>query len=387
MSKISTYLIPIIITSLTACGSNNDVPYHYQSAETLSPYQQASFEQYVLETQQWMKLERNFITDDIDREIALNSPQEYRPSKPNGEAILLVHGLGDSPYSFSDIGQRLSDQGYLVRTVLLPGHGSKVGDLKLVSADIWQQSVEHQIALLKQESDNVWLGGYSTGANIVTRYALTDTAIKGLILYSPAFNGSSDLLPMAKYAQYVIEWADQDPETNYLRYDSLPMTAAASYYETTQRVQHALKSNPKYSKPVFMLISEGDTVVDKYFAVEQFANRFDNPNSQLIWLGSNPPLKARTTAYNMNLPEQRISEGSHMAGLFSPRNPEYGMNGKNRLCNNGQGAELELQCLDGATVWYSSYGYVEEGKIHARLTYNPYFEQSLASMQQVLLSD
>lgn len=61
-----------------------------------------------------------------------------------------------------------------------------------------------------------------------------------------------------------------------------------------------------------MLISEGDTVVDKYFAVEQFATHFDNPSSQLVWLGSNPPIKERTTAYNMQLPELRISEGSHM---------------------------------------------------------------------------
>ncbi|GAM57512.1 lysophospholipase [Vibrio ishigakensis] len=385
MNKTALFL-PAIITSLTACGTSSDEPYHYQHAKSLSPYQQSSFEQYVLETQNWLKLERNFITEDIDREIELNSPTEYQPKVPNGEAILLVHGLGDSPYSFSDIAKRLSDKGYLVRTILLPGHGSKVGDLKLVSADMWQESVEHQIKLLQSEYSNVWLGGYSTGANLVTSYALTDDSIKGLILYSPAFNGSSDLLPMAKYAQYVIEWADQDPETNYLRYDSLPMAAAASYYETTQRVQKALKTTPKYSKPVFMLISEGDTVVDKYYAVDQFATHFNNPNSRLVWLGSNPPIRERTTAYNMQLPELRISEGSHMGGLFSPDNPEYGIHGKNRLCNNGQDPELEARCLAGDEVWYSSYGYVQEGKIHARLTYNPYFDESLDRMEQVLKS-
>ncbi|GAM60254.1 lysophospholipase [Vibrio ishigakensis] len=135
-----------------------------------------------------------------------------------------------------------------------------------------------------------------------------------------------------------------------------------------------------------MLISEGDTVVDKYFAVEQFATHFDNPSSQLVWLGSNPPIKERTTAYNMQLPELRISEGSHMGGLFSPDNPEYGIHGKNRLCNNGQGPELEARCLAGDEVWYSSYGYMEDGKIHARLTYNPYFDESIERMEQVLES-
>ncbi|GEA50807.1 lipoprotein [Vibrio inusitatus NBRC 102082] len=336
------------------------------------------------ETQSWMEIERNFLTDNREQEIAFNSPREYQPQEPNGEAVLLVHGLGDSPYSFIDIATHLQNIGYLVRTMLLPGHGSKVGDLKLVSADIWQESVEHQIKLLQQQSDQVWLGGYSTGANLVTSYALTDPSIKGLILYSPAFNASSKLLPMAKYVQYVMEWADQDPENNYLRYDSLPMAAAASYYETTKRVQEKLSSIKNYNKPVFMLISEGDTVVDKSFAVDQFANRFSHPNSQLVWLGSNPPLKERTVAYDMQLPALRISEGSHMGGLFSPENPEYGVNGKNRLCNNGQEQKLEAKCLGGAEVWYSSYGYVEAGKIHARLTYNPYFDESLTKMDEVL---
>lgn len=379
-----TLLITSLVTLLAACGASNDEPYHYQHANSLSPYKQSSFDKYIFETQDWMKSERNFLTENRDLEIQLNSPKEYAPENPNGEAILLVHGLGDSPYSFVDIASRLSEKGYLVRTMLLPGHGSKVGDLKLVSAEIWQQSVEHQIKLLKQTSDRVWLGGYSTGANLVTSYALEDDSIQGLILYSPGFDRNTNLLPMAKWAQYFIEWADQDPETNYLRYDSLPMVAAASYYDTTQQVKKKLEAIENYDKPVFMLISEGDTVVNKGYAVEQFETRFINPNSQLVWLGSNPPLAQRTVAYDMHLPEQRISEGSHMAGLFSPSNSEYGVNGNIRLCNNGQGPEAEAKCLEGVEVWYSSYGYIEEGKIHARLTYNPYFDESLEIMEQVL---
>lgn len=81
MNKTALFL-PAIITSLTACGTSSDEPYHYQHAKSLSPYQQSSFEQYVLETQNWLKLERNFITEDIDREIELNSPTEYQLKFP-----------------------------------------------------------------------------------------------------------------------------------------------------------------------------------------------------------------------------------------------------------------------------------------------------------------
>jgi len=38
----------------------------------------------------------------------------------------------------------------------------------------------------------------------------------------------------------------------------------------------------------------------------------------------------------------------------------------------------------GAAVWYSDWGYREAGKVHARLTYNPYFEWQAEVMAQVL---
>ncbi|MEZ9592317.1 alpha/beta fold hydrolase [Vibrio breoganii] len=384
LKKTRHLTIAIVATTLAACGSNHNEPLYYQSGESLSSFDQDTFEEYVSETQAWMRAERYYLTEDKEREIALNSPKEYRPSKMNGEAILLVHGLGDSPYSFIDIAQRLSDQGYLVRTMLLPGHGTKVGDLKLVSAKLWQQSVEQQIKLLQREVNSVWLGGYSTGANLVTSYALNDDSLNGLILFSPAFKAQSNLAPMTQWAQYFMDWADQDPEDNYLRYGSLPMKAAASYYETTQQVQQQLSKAGSYDKPVFMLLSEGDTVIDKSFAVQQFTTTFTNPNSHLVWLGDNPPKDQRVSAYSMNLPSFRVSEGSHMGGLFSPDNKEYGIEGKVRICDNGQPIEDTLKCQSGEPVWYSSYGYLEPGKVHARLTFNPYFDESIEELEKVL---
>jgi hypothetical protein len=35
-------------------------------------------------------------------------------------------------------------------------------------------------------------------------------------------------------------------------------------------------------------------------------------------------------------------------------------------------------------VWYSDWGYREAGKVHARLTFNPYFDWQLQQIQQLL---
>ncbi|CAM4312602.1 hypothetical protein VIAG107301_10235 [Vibrio agarivorans] len=70
--------------------------------------------------------------------------------------------------------------------------------------------------------------------------------------------------------------------------------------------------------------------------------------------------------------------------LFSPLNSEYGTQGTIRICNNGQGDDLEARCLAGEEVWYSAWGYTEPDKVHARLTYNPYFAESMQIMEKMM---
>lgn len=355
----------------------------FEKAQQLPSYTQQSFEQYLQETKQWLNDNRLFISDDKESELALVMPKEYRPEKPNGQGVLLVHGLGDSPYSFTDVATHLSQQGYLVRTILLPGHASKVGDLQLPTLEDWQGVVHHHIELLKKDTDSVWLGGYSTGANLVTSEALNDNSINGLLLFSPALQPNSSAVQFAGLASHFVTWADQDPEDNPLRYNSLPMSAAAVYYQTSEVVQQQLEGK-QYNKPVFMLMSEGDKVINTQFAIDTFSNQMLNQNSHLVWQGEHDLSDERSTRFTMKLPEQRISNGSHMGLLFSPENPNYGIGGSNLICSNGQTETTLDQCARGKDIWYSAWGYIEPGKTHARLTYNPYFAQSMALMDKVM---
>ncbi len=367
---------------LQGCTRSADNP-SYAVAASLPPFNQGSFSEYVAETRQWLEDNRVFISDNQARELALNLPREYQPAVANGEAVLLVHGLGDSPYSFIDIARYLADKGYLVRTILLPGHGSKVGDLMLPSEADWQTVVHHHSQLLQQSATKVWLGGYSTGANLVTAEALEDEAIQGLLLFSPAFKPESAIVSWAEAASWFVTWADQDPEDNYLRYNSLPMNGAAVYYQTSETVRNKLAESD-FQRPVFMMMSESDSVINTQYALQVFTDKMAHPANRLVWQGESPLSEPRAVRFSMQLPEQRISNGSHMGLLFSPDNPEYGRSGRNRICANGQQEAQQLLCAQGEEVWYSAWGYREPGKIHARLTYNPYFAQSMALLDQVM---
>ncbi|MBN3575673.1 alpha/beta hydrolase [Vibrio neptunius] len=378
------YVAAAVTAGLVGCSTPSKDP-AYEKADTLPSYQQTSFESYVVDTKAWLMDNRLFMTADHQEELAQVLPHEYHPASPNGQGVLLVHGLGDSPYSFTDIATHLAQQGYLVRTILLPGHASKVGDLQLPRLADWQGVVKHHIDLLKKQTESIWVGGYSTGANLVTSEALNDQDINGILLFSPAFEPGSSTVKFAELASYFVTWADQDPEDNPLRYNSLPMNAAAVYYQTSAVVREQLATT-HYSKPVFMLMSEGDRVINTQYSIDIFSHRMHNPNNRLVWQGEQDLPEPRSTRFSMKLPEQRISNGSHMGLLFSPENPNYGVNGTNVICSNGQEQAQAEKCAQGEPVWYSAWGYNESGKVHARLTYNPYFDESMQIMDSVMAS-
>ena len=73
-----------------------------------------------------------------------------------------------------------------------------------------------------------------------------------------------------------------------------------------------------------------------------------------------------------------------MSILFAPTNAYYGENNGYRMCHNGPDPEKIKRCEAGEPVWYSAWGYNEDGKIHARLTYNPHFESMIATISTVM---
>ena len=350
-----------------------------------------SFDAYRQQTVALIRAQRNFQTDDHQAELDWNAPREWRPAGTVRGGILLVHGLGDSPWSFHDVGQMLAAQGYLVRTVLLPGHGTQPRDMLEVSLGQWQQVVREQAALLGDEVPQVFLGGFSTGANLVLDYAYEHDDIAGLVLFSPAFRSDSAYAWLTPWIGWARPWlaAPDDgirPMQTPVRYLNVPTNGFAQFYRSSALAQKRLHER-SFDKPVFIAITQHDSVLDTAYVLDTFNQRFEHPASRLIWYGDSPALAARTPRIEVRkdyLPQYRISQFSHMGLMFSPDNPLYGVAGTQRICWNGQTAPDMQQCIAGRPVWFSDWGYREPGKVHARLTFNPYFDWQSRIMLQVL---
>ncbi len=375
------------VSLLNACASlASDAPLNSEPV---------SFAAYRANTFELLQERRAFQHADWDFELTWNAPHEWRPADLKAgtrpvKGILLVHGLGDSPWSFHDVGQRLAAQGFLVRTVLLPGHGTRPEDLMDVQLDQWRQVVSEQAAALQRDVDEVYLGGFSTGANLVLEYAYAHPEIAGLVLFSPGFRSDSSwdwLAPLvARFRPWLFEPDGRMPTQNTVRYLNTPTNGFAQFYRSSRSAQRLLHRRT-YDKPVFMAVAQHDSVLDTDYLLDAFQTRFTHPASRLVWYGTQPTGvtdATRVIVREDRLPERRISQFSHMGLLFSPANVLYGEQAAQRFCWNGQAPKDTQACEKGSPVWYSDWGYREEAKIHARLTFNPYFEWQASVIATVL---
>ena len=378
----------VLVFIVAGCSNVPDEP-GYRASNSKLPLGQSSFEQYAEQTRQWLAENRHFLTAHKQVELGANAPYELLPKTPltASRGILLAHGLLDSPYSFIDIARRLADMGFVVRTVLLEGHGSKPANLLATDVDNWRRLIKEQVALFKPHVDELYLGGFSTGGNLVTSYALNDDDIKGLVLFSPGFKANTDYDVLAPVVPWFKDWVftpTMKYQTNYVRYITGPSNAYAQYYQTSTEVL-ALLDEQVFDKPTFIALSETDSIIDSHRTLSLFQTRFTHPDSRLLWFGDPPKIDdQRVTVLPGRVPEFNVSNFSHMGLLFALENPYYGPKGKQRFCANGQSQEAYLRCLQHQPTWYSAYGYDEVGKDHSRLTFNPWFANMIDLLHKVL---
>lgn len=372
MSKTITLLIGLLLL-LQGCSSTSKNLSPLNQSAAYYDYLQPSFEDYVSVSREWLKNNRAFITHDHQREIDINAPFIVKAEKKTQRAVLFVHGLGDSAFYFRDLANSLSKQGIDVYSLLLPGHGSKPSDLFLPRYEDWQIIVDTYANQLKEAYSQVWLGGFSTGANLATIHALDQKGITGLLLISPGFQTYMPFLEkLTPLIATFKDWGWKTDETNIARYSSSPLNATIAYSESAEMVRSQLKKNT-IDIPTFIIMSEADSVIDPDAIRDYFENRVSHPQKQMLIYGENVYSNNNITNKSMRLPDLRISTGSHMSPLFSPENAYYGVDGEKRICANGLASASKEKCNSGYDVWFSAWGHYEKDKIHARLTWNPYY--------------
>ena len=331
-----------------------------------------------------------------EAETRLNLPFELKAAVnvPYRGKFLLIHGLNDSAYVWTDMAKQLSRLGFDVRAILLAGHGSHPAKMLTVSYSEWLQAVRSHFRFWNQDDTPIFVGGFSMGAVLATSLALENPDIAGLLLISPAYHSRlNSLLRWAGIYAWFKPWmfGGMILEDNPIKYNSIPINSGTQYYRSTIHLKTQLGRDRKtwtgeaMPMPVVMVVTANDSVVDIEYSRDLFRQQFKNPDSRLVIYQPEPGTGGpRELVRNSYYPERRILNLSHLSLLNAPDNPLFGEHGKILVCN-GNEYPVFMACMRASNHWYAAqHSLSPDGVAVARSTYNPDFHFLIELIDQVL---
>ncbi len=171
-----------------------------------------------------------------------NRSYVLEPEGAPAGAVVLLHGLTDSPYSLRHVAGRYRDHGYVAVGIRLPGHGTVPAALTGVEWEDWMAAARIAVREARRRAGPavpLHIVGYSNGGALAVKYAL-DALDDGtlekpgrIVLISPmigvtAFARFAGVLgwPAVIPAFAKTSWLGIEPEYNPFKYNSFPINGA-----------------------------------------------------------------------------------------------------------------------------------------------------------------
>jgi len=189
-------------------------------------------------------------TQDFNRSFVLE-PE----GKPVG-AVVLLHGLTDSPYSQRHIARFYRDHGFVAIVPRLPAHGTVPGALTDVVWEDWVAATRLSVREARSRVDPsapLHLVGFSNGGALALIYALDSLGDEKLskpdriVLISPMVGITSFArfaglagLPAILPAFAKAAWLGIVPEFNPFKYNSFPVNGARQSHRLTRALQERI---------------------------------------------------------------------------------------------------------------------------------------------------
>jgi alpha-beta hydrolase superfamily lysophospholipase len=369
---------PVGALSLDRFESSGIAPVQWLAADG----RDLSFAQYALQTRDAIARHRWFPADASDErrrlEVDLVSPHQWDPApgcEPTGtEGILLIHGLSDSPYLLRDLGTALAAQGScrLIRSILVPGHATRPGDLLHVKYTEWIAAVQYGIRSFVGGAREVHLIGYSTGGALAVlaasdRQAPRPLPVRSLILISPAIRARglpSGLVITPRVMSGVsattgaFRWLERHEDLDFAKYESFPLNAWFQLVLLDERVAAATRST--LGVPLLGYVSWDDATTDAAASLRFFRRAADERSRLSITArDSEVPAvtqlaaDARISVRGASVAERGVVSYSHLSFGIPEANTHYGLAGDYANCvwypvKGGRGSAKYCNCLTAA---------------------------------------
>jgi carboxylesterase len=212
-------------------------------------------------------------------------------------AVLFVHGFIGGGSNFNDLPERVAAQGWFVRVMRLPGHGTTPTDLLDVSADDLEAAVVADVETLRRTFQQVVVVGHSMGGSLGA-LVVAKQSVDRLILAAPYFGVTRKWyygLPVETWVRVtapILPWlykGDMFKQVNrpeakkeILSYRWVPSHAVQVLLEVGRRA-----SDPAVlgalECPILLIHSRSDAAASPRAAAEAF-NHMPSKEKQIVWL-------------------------------------------------------------------------------------------------------
>ena len=175
------------------------------------------------------------------------------PQGPPKGAVVLLHGLTDSPFSLRHVATLYRDRGFVVVAIRMPGHGTVPAGLTHVQWEDWSAATQLAVREARRRVPAplpLHVVGFSNGGALATKYALDAIDDRQLprpdrlILIAPMI-GITELSrfagvfgwPAVFPAFAKAAWLGIVPEFNPFKYNSFPVNGARQSSLLTRDLQ------------------------------------------------------------------------------------------------------------------------------------------------------
>ncbi len=270
----------VVLTLLGARAYNSQRGAPLEPWHTFVPHEMHAEELDKADWAQYLKAEQT-IFDEVTTEVTQKLPPEDRvpinryfadspiypghfaqdwnrsyimePDGPPVGAVVLLHGLTDSPYSLRHIADRYRADGFVAIAIRMPGHGTVPAGLTDVDWEDWMAATRLAVREARRRigpSRPLHIVGFSNGGALAMKYALDAienpelTRPDRLVLISPMigitrfarFAGLA-ALPAIFPAFAKAAWLSVVPEFIPFKYNSFPVNGATQSHRLTVALQ------------------------------------------------------------------------------------------------------------------------------------------------------
>lgn len=112
-------------------------------------------------------------------------------------AVLLIHGINDSPRCYYKMAPTLAEEGFTCRVMRLPGFAEPIQRYAQATKEQWLAAVERELRSLRQHNRRVAIVAHSLGGAVTIAYLLDNPeAVDAVVLLAPAVDVSNRRSPL-----------------------------------------------------------------------------------------------------------------------------------------------------------------------------------------------